>query len=284
MQSEYGPIEYADLGSGPTVLMVHGGMGGYDMGLAWGERLLDRFRIISVSRPGYLRTPLSTGVSLEQQANLLAALLDALGLASTAVFAHSAGAPTAIMLAGRLPNRVWGLILESAVSQDYNVPQQAAPKALWLRDSRQRASLLYMHWRPQPYLRAFLRSISALDPPDLEALSSRILRDPDRYRFFLSVRHATHPARHRWAGRQNDYRNLSRLQNLPYGLITAPTLICHGRQDTDIGFFHAEFAARRIGDAELLTSEDGSHLLPLGDDWKEILARQSDFLAIHAPK
>ena len=282
-QTRHGPVQYADVGTGPSVLMLHGGMGGYDMGLAWGERLVDRFRVISVSRPGYLRTPLLTGASLEQQANVLAALLDTLELASAAVFAHSAGAPTAITLAGRYPDRVWGLIVESGISRNYKMPQGKRPKGLWFLDSRQRARLIYMRLRPKPYLKVLLRSVSTFDQRQLEALSRRILLDSDRYRFFLAVKHATHPTRHRWVGRQNDHQNLSCLENLPYGSISAPTLICHGRRDADVMFSHAEFAMRSIDDAELLICENGSHLLPLGDDWPALLGRQSEFLAEHAP-
>ncbi|HET6980571.1 MAG TPA: hypothetical protein VFI53_00445, partial [Myxococcaceae bacterium] len=48
-----GPIEYASRGSGPPVLVVHGAGGGFDQGLALGERLIDHgYRVIAPSRFG----------------------------------------------------------------------------------------------------------------------------------------------------------------------------------------------------------------------------------------
>ena len=79
IQTAKGAVEIACLGEGPTVLSVHGGPGGCDQGLLMALPLLQAgFHVIAPSRPGYLGTPLSSGVHLEEQADLLAALLDAL--------------------------------------------------------------------------------------------------------------------------------------------------------------------------------------------------------------
>src|SRR4030067_2562040 len=57
-QTPCGPIEYAVLGDGLPVLVVHGAGGGFDQGLDFGKPLAERgFRGIAMSRFGYLRTP-----------------------------------------------------------------------------------------------------------------------------------------------------------------------------------------------------------------------------------
>ncbi|TFG27957.1 hypothetical protein EU528_11965 [Candidatus Thorarchaeota archaeon] len=48
---------------------------------------------MTVSRPGYLRTPISTGVAFENQADAIAALLDELDIPQAAVLGASAGTP-----------------------------------------------------------------------------------------------------------------------------------------------------------------------------------------------
>ena len=54
-----GIIEYAEAGEGPAVLVVHGAGGGFDQGMGLGKELVDRgFRVVSVSRFGYLGTPM----------------------------------------------------------------------------------------------------------------------------------------------------------------------------------------------------------------------------------
>ena len=109
-----GAVEYAVTGTGPAVLVIHGRPGGYDQGL-WIARPLNdpQFRFIAVSRPGYLRTPIETGRSPEDQADALALLLDVLGVPQAAVVAFSAGGPSALQFALRHSGRCWGVLCAS---------------------------------------------------------------------------------------------------------------------------------------------------------------------------
>jgi pimeloyl-ACP methyl ester carboxylesterase len=112
VQTPSGPIEYAIAGLGSPVLFVHGAGGGFDQGLSIGDPLARKgFRIVAMSRFGYLRTPLPADASAEAQADAHAALLDALGIARSAVVGVSAGAPSAMQLALRHPDRVSSLVL-----------------------------------------------------------------------------------------------------------------------------------------------------------------------------
>ncbi|HXV40776.1 MAG TPA: hypothetical protein VD701_07435, partial [Steroidobacteraceae bacterium] len=73
-----GPIEYATQGEGPPLLIVHGAGGGFDQGLdGAGDVARLGYRVIAVSRFGYLRTPLPADASAEAQADAHACLLDA---------------------------------------------------------------------------------------------------------------------------------------------------------------------------------------------------------------
>ena len=99
-QTRCGPIEYAIVGEGPPVLMVHGAGGGYDQGLDIGAPLAKNgLRIVAMSRFGYLGTPLPADASPAAQADAHADLLDALGIARAAIIGASAGAPSAMQFA-----------------------------------------------------------------------------------------------------------------------------------------------------------------------------------------
>src|SRR5579863_8244337 len=77
VKTPLGLVEYSVLGEGPTVLIAHGSPGGYDQSMAIARFLNDsRFSFICMSRPGYLRTPLATGQTPEEQADMYAALLN----------------------------------------------------------------------------------------------------------------------------------------------------------------------------------------------------------------
>jgi pimeloyl-ACP methyl ester carboxylesterase len=107
-----GLIEYADVGKGPPVLVVHGAGGGFDQGLELAQPLIgNRFRVIAVSRFGYLRTPLPADASPMAQADAHACLLDALKLGRVAVIGGSAGAPSAMQVCLRHPEMCSALVL-----------------------------------------------------------------------------------------------------------------------------------------------------------------------------
>jgi pimeloyl-ACP methyl ester carboxylesterase len=112
IETECGPIEYARIGNGYPLLVVHGALGGFDQGL-WVAQSFDisRYQIISISRFGYLRSPVPANANLDLQADAYASLLDALGIRQAAVFGVSAGSTSAIRFAARHPERVSALIL-----------------------------------------------------------------------------------------------------------------------------------------------------------------------------
>lgn len=113
-----GAVECQMDGEGPVVLLVHGSPGGYDQGLALAHGLgLEGVTTVALSRPGYRRTPLTSGPTPEEQADLCARLLDTLGVADAVVIALSGGGPAGLCYAVRHPERCRGLVLLSAVSQ-----------------------------------------------------------------------------------------------------------------------------------------------------------------------
>jgi pimeloyl-ACP methyl ester carboxylesterase len=72
-------------------------------------------------------------------------------------------------------------------------------------------------------------------------------------------------------------------QNPDWSGIAAPVLIVHGRRDADVLFgVHAEYAARNIPGAETCFSDEGFHLLPLCDDYPDMLSPMTAFLRRHA--
>jgi len=74
-----GDVDCLVVGDGRPVLVVHGSPGGHDAGLAMARFLVAAgFRAVVPDRPGYFDTPLSSGETPDQQADLYAALLDAL--------------------------------------------------------------------------------------------------------------------------------------------------------------------------------------------------------------
>jgi hypothetical protein len=81
VKTDCGPIEYARIGDGHPVLVVHGNAGGFDQGLMMANKTLDpEFQVIAVSRFGYLLSPMPANASTAMQADAFACLLDSLNI------------------------------------------------------------------------------------------------------------------------------------------------------------------------------------------------------------
>ena len=112
IETAHGPIEYAQIGKGPPILVVHGALGGCDHGL-WLARGFagEDYHVIAVSRFGYLQSPIPPGADLNLQADIFADLLDSLNIQKVVVLAISAGSTTAIRFTARYPERVSALVM-----------------------------------------------------------------------------------------------------------------------------------------------------------------------------
>src|SRR5215207_8057475 len=115
-----GPIEYRLEGNGPTIVVLNGGHCSRETRLSH-ERLTEYgFSVLTPSRPGYDSTPSSVGKSAQAAADALAALLDTLQIITVDVIGISAAGPTALAFAQRHSSRTRKLILESAMTTDWD--------------------------------------------------------------------------------------------------------------------------------------------------------------------
>ena len=107
-----GPVQYIDEGDGSPLLFIHGSPGGFDQGVLWPAFLLEQgHRVIALSRPGYLATPLSdANATPDAQAALAGALMDSLGIDRFALMCWSGGGPSSNRLAASCPDRVSALV------------------------------------------------------------------------------------------------------------------------------------------------------------------------------
>lgn len=112
IDTAFGRIEYAALGDGAPVLVAHGAGGGYDQGLHMTAPLAEEgFKLIGLSRFGYLRSDIPAEPTPAKQAEAYAALLDQLGIAKTVMLGISAGAWSALHFAKNYPERCKALVL-----------------------------------------------------------------------------------------------------------------------------------------------------------------------------
>ena len=272
-----GPVEYASFGEGPVVLALHGAMGGYDQGLILAQTIGGPgYRFVSVSRPGYLGTPLSAGRAPEEQADLLAHLLDALGIREAALMAISGGGPSAIHFALLHRDRCWGLVLISTCGEkiDTRLPLLFHLTKLL---ARWPAFGNMMRRRTARDLeRAARRSIT--DP----VLRARTVQDPHTGPLLAALMASTLDRMAlRLPGTENDIR-VTRATTYPLEQIAVPVLVVHGTADPLVPFTkHAKMLVDRIPGAELLALEGGEHAA-IFTHRNEVRLRVTQFLREHS--
>lgn len=256
-----GEIEYADTGSGLPVLTVHGSPGGYDQGLI-GTRWLDpkQFRVISPSRPGYLRTPLSSGTTMNDQADLLAVLIEELELGPVAVMGASGGGPAAYLLAARHPHLVRRLLTIDAVSGPFRLPHLSwVEQALFLSGVGTWLVHTIMPHFPKQVIEMMLQQEGHFDRRTLHKRLAEIIADPKKTHFCLDTVDTLAPFKLRKPGFDNDLEQFANL-SIPLEKITAPTMVIFGEADINVSPEQGKQAAAAIPGARLYLLENGIHV------------------------
>lgn len=119
INTELGEIEFHSIGKGTPILFVHGGHSNCYETLCHKGFDLEKFQLITPSRPGYGKTSLANNNTPRRAARLFVKLLDHLSIEKVIVYGISAGGPTAIALAATYPERTEKMILASAVSKKW---------------------------------------------------------------------------------------------------------------------------------------------------------------------
>jgi 2-hydroxy-6-oxonona-2,4-dienedioate hydrolase len=269
-----GPIEYQEAGTGVPLLAVHGSGGGFDQGMAFAGGLANKsIRVIAMSRFGYLRTPIPRDASASAQADAHVCLLNALGIQSAAILGGSAGAPSALQMAIRHPDRVSALILLAPLA--YKPPSQtdsAPPMAPWVENTMMAViGSDFLFWSALQVARGQLIRTVLATPPELLTAASTAERA--RVEAMLD---AILPVSARAAGLRSDSAVGKSLVPMPLETVRAPTLIIAARDDGYGTYASAEYTTRQIAGAKFIGFETGGHTWVGHDD--EVMAAIADLL------
>jgi pimeloyl-ACP methyl ester carboxylesterase len=258
------------------MLVVHGALGGFDQGL-WvaNSSGLTNYQVISVSRFGFLRTPLPPKADLNLQADAFAALLDALGIQKVAVFAVSAGSTASIRFAARHPERVSALILFGPDAPGEN----------------------YMTMPPQSFFDRVLRhdfifwALVSLFPEKVQAAIGLAPKgyalNADQQAMLKKIQFGTLPVSRRMDGEIfASYTDLPELfesvaptSPYPLGQIKTPVLVINAADDPISRPENVRALAEKIPNARLFVVPDGGHFF-LGHE-TELKAEIARFLESH---
>lgn len=255
-ETVHGPVEYFIQGeSNQYVLLIHGTPGSYRTFMA--DVLLNHgFTIISPSRPGYFRTPLSSGKTIDAQADLYAALLDHLSIDSAAIIGFSGGGPSALKFASQYTNRCSGLVVIASTGRPFEEPSRPLMENMMMGTE-------FGRWMGYG---AMTSQFEAAD-------TGEIALDYLRSGFFPSEQIQT--------GERNDFQQFASQWKVNLTSIQCPTLIIHGKEDELIPFSEAIHLNNEIPKSSLIAKEGKDHFSVVFFEFDKSLKMAADFLNDH---
>lgn len=285
VETMLGPIQIVEMGKGPVVLALHGGFGGWDQGKLVASTLAENgFRVIIPSRPGYLSTPIFTDPLLLQettaadQADLMAALLDALKIKKTAVLGFSAGAPVAYEFGLRYPEKTSAVVLESiGANPNEDGFFYALLGAILATETQQVDFLTYLVFLSQQadfYSTALevLPLDTTLTGAALQRRNEFVICHKNQYNFLYRMISATIPLSPRLLGTLNDFLGVdfwTTIFNPPSPIeYSLPTLIIQAINDSN-GFYPTAVTVHQaLPTSKLISVKESGHFIWLGPHTK----------------
>lgn len=259
VQTAHGAVEYASVGKGFPLLIIHGAGGGFDQLRSFDSdfRLSELgFRLIFVSRFGYLRTPLPTDASTRAQADAYAGLLDAVGIGQAGVIAVSAGAPSRLEFAARYSQRCAALVLlvPAAFVPGLAATEPGVPPLMQLfRETLLKSDFAF--WAAIKLARGALIENILATPLEVANRAS----EPERIRTDKVLMDIL-PVSRRAAGLLNEAEVVTHMQPAEVGRIRCPTLLVSTEDDLYGTARSARYLAGQIPGARLVVYPDGGHL------------------------
>ena len=270
INTKLGRIEYSSFGKGTAIVFMHGGHSNCNETLCHKGFDLERYRLITPSRPGYGNTPLDNNRTPKRAADLIIELINHLSIEKIVVYGISAGGLTAIEIASNYPNKVSKLILASAISKkwlDENGNVYKMAKKIF------NPRMEKLVWGMVNFFSQFFPNMIANSIyPQFSFNTKHKLKKGDVQELISTMKHYNSKT-----GFLNDID-----QNINDGIITkikCPTLIIHSENDSSVPFEHALHSNKMIDNSVMakLDNEWG-HLFWIGTDSMESITKTLQFI------
>jgi len=249
LETRFGVMEYAVIGQGKPVLLIHGAGGGFDQGLWLGRICLEGdYQFIAPSKFGYLSSQVPEEYSAKLQAEQYRILLDHLGIEKVSIIGVSAGGPSSMQFANDYPQRMEKLVLLSAVSMPPH-PNDKDPFFVKIIQTIQKSDFTY--WLFTKAFKSQILSLIGIPSDDYKNFT------PEQKQLANELLDVMHPMSLRREGTITDGL-IIRDFKMPES-IRIPTLVIHSRNDGLVSYSHAEYAHQHIEGSKLILYENGGH-------------------------
>jgi pimeloyl-ACP methyl ester carboxylesterase len=253
--TSFGTLEYAVMGEGAPMLIVHGAEGGFDQGLDMtGAMAGHGYKLIAPSRFGYLRSTMPGSPTTAMQADAYVQLLDHLGIDKVVVVGISAGAWSSMQFAIRHPDRCRALVL--LVPANYlpagtNIHGGAVVSAMVHSNFVAWALLKLMPIMPGGMTRMMLGTDAAVVRAAEPSEKARVRQVLDHLQ----------PVSQRIAGMNFDIKAAATHEPYPIEKIACPVLTISAEDDRFGTATRAKYIAANVPDGRAIIFPTGGHAL-----------------------
>ncbi|MGD0908199.1 MAG: alpha/beta hydrolase [Candidatus Acidiferrales bacterium] len=255
VETSFGTVEYAVMGEGEPILVVHGAEGGFDQSLDMTAAMAGRgYQLTAPSRFGYLRSTMPGNLTTAMQADAYVQLLDHLGIDKVVIVGISAGAWSSLQFALRHPERCRALVL--LVPADYlpegtSIHGGAVVKAMVNSDFVGWAVLKLMTTMPGVLTGVMLGTDGAL---------VRAAEPSEKARVKQTLEHIL-PVSPRIAGMNFDVKTAATHEPYPIEKIACPVLTISAEDDRFGTASRAKFIAASVPNGRVILFPTGGHAL-----------------------
>ena len=246
-----GRIHYRDEGNrnGPAVILLHGSNSSLHAFEPWVERLGNQYRAISIDLPGHgLTGETPSGIyNNASYVDVVRAIADNLGIEEFVLAGNSMGGAVAWQFALAYPERLPGLVLIDAPG-----PPQ------WYRDVEPGSSVMIFNLLRQDWFRFISTKLDPyyLTKQGVQAAynNSPVVNDALIRRYYeLNLRAGTRRAT------MTRFSQFS-IEPVDVSIITTPTLIMWGREDSLIGMDQADRLAKTLPNTQTAYYDQVGHM------------------------
>lgn len=268
-------VEYSVTGQGEPILIMHGGHSNCNEEFGYRELIEQGYSMITPSRPGYGKTSKELGESIDSACEAYSDLLNYLKVSQVHVLAISAGGFSGIQFAAKYPQRVKGLILQSAVTDRWLNPNEKTYKLakIMFRPSMEAALWSMIRAMNKVFPNFIFNSMAAsfstlskkeilaqLNDDDKRAFGNMLNRQRSGYGFMIDLAQTS----------QNNKSELSAIE--------CPVLIMHSSNDASVSVEHAYYAHQSIPHSQLMLLDSWGHLIWMGKNAGQMYFQLFEFL------
>ncbi|MBV7409820.1 alpha/beta fold hydrolase [Maritimibacter sp. DP1N21-5] len=247
------PVHVVQIGEGPDLVLIHGASGSTrDWTFDIAPVLADRYRVTIFDRPGLGYTPplASSGVTLDDQTDLLVAASRAVGVESPVVAGQSFGGAVLMNWAVRHSDYMAAAVDISGATHTWDTGRALLYRILAQPVVGPVLAHLIAAWLPEDYLEAQIESVFAPNDPVpgyADHIGAGIILLPEQFVANAQQRHAL-------------------LDQLPaqmalYPQVDVPLEIIHGDADTTVGLsIHSIPLSQEVPGANLTVLPGVGHM------------------------